>query len=141
MNFSLRRKTRSLSTSQGDLVSESNRRLKMIYFRKGIRCCEICGWSAPPAIIQAVPLPCLILHHIMPLAFGGPLGDIKNTMLLCRNHAGLGDALAAQAVTVYGEYVGPRTRDALFALMQTVEQRAPWVSVSAPKAMEGLNAD
>ena len=128
---------RSLATTNPRRCRVENIKLKRLYRLDGVKACEFCGWSAPPGILR--DMACLILHHIVPLTFGGLLEDRKNTALLCPNHAALGDRIAFQSWSPY-KYDGPRSREELFQALQALEdgRGKPRLLTTAPKAMEGF---
>lgn len=137
MNFRLKA-SKSIRTSNPNLVSKANRKLKKDYERDGIVACEACGWIAPPGIF----LSCLRVHHILPLAMSGPLCDRENTALLCPNHAAIGDALAAKSVNCQREFKGPKNRAEFFLEISNLEANRgkPFILDKATKAIEALVA-
>lgn len=139
MKHGRRVKTRSIRTTSRHLTADANRKLKLVYWKEGVRACEFCGWRPAPAILGF--MACLRLHHIVPLFCGGPLRDKENTALLCPNHATMGDAIALQSIDAAGGFKGPKSREQLFEKLREIEGQTIYIHTMAPKAMEGFNAD
>jgi len=97
-------------------VDAANRKFRYGEFRKGRRACEFC-------CVTPKRLTGLTASHIVPVGWGGSLGD-ENLVLLCHRHAVMSDrvgrTLSARAKR-RGAYRGPRTRKELFAALRLVE--------------------
>jgi hypothetical protein len=140
-----RRGQRSIATRNTGLLNKTNQKLKRQYFKDGIRACEVCHWAPPSYLARPDRTLCLRLHHLVPLCLDGPLEERSNTLLLCPNHAALGDVLAFTMIDIDGNYCGPRTRAEIIELLRDIDRNPDslWIRVTSKVVgvMHGLNGD
>lgn len=95
------------------------RRHKRDEAAEGRAACEVCGWTAPAALVSQ-PWELLNTHHVVPVAAGGS-DEAGNLVVLCPNH----HAIAHRATfTRRGRYYGPRTRAELLAELREIDADA-----------------
>src|SRR5271165_1955934 len=90
-------------------LKESRRRR-----RDGTDYCEVCRWRGPTWLGSL-----LKTHHVIPVRYNGDVEAPDNLTTLCPNHHALADALS------HPHQDPPKTRDALFELLRSVDQELP----------------
>lgn len=81
--------------------------------------CEVCGWSPPSWRHQ--PGAMLEMHHMKPVALGGPHSP-DNVVILCPNHHALAhEAFGRAPRKKPGDWRSPAERAAFLALLKTID--------------------